>query len=588
MTHSAHPTQRSKHSRVGRGLWENWRWNAIAILAGIGAIAFGVMLLDSLFGDRNLDTNDGVLRRLELAESPEEEHVRAMACVTRKRVFDIVHPAMKRTQLLASDPEVIEAMRTCDKESATELANRLVSFSTEVDVAAIFSANGTLCGFNSVDASGKPFPAGGIESLYAKSFLERPIVSSCLRQSVTQPALEFQLHCDFTPALHNSVGLSVAYSVPVDDPDTGLRLGVVSARLWFDRLLSILPTDSRNFQAVFVSESGDVFEESVNPRGGPFPIPPEVVRNMRENLDSQGNTQQLFLWDGLAVDLALVADEATMQDGALYVLSYADAGWITQQAREDRTLAALAGGGGALLVLSILSAAWLVKQRRFNRDLALAQDASEAANHAKSDFLAAMSHEIRTPMNGVIGMVDVLMQSSLRPNQMDLARAIRTSADALLHIVGDILDFSKIEAGKLELAEQPMSIEEVVEGSCALLAPLMAKKKIQFTFFVDPAIPARVLGDPNRLRQVIVNLLSNAVKFSGGLERRGRVALRATVAQQEADRDWVEISIVDNGIGMSPSTLAQLSNPSSRAVVARCAVMGALGWGWRSRSISPP
>ena len=211
-------------------------------------------------------------------------------------------------------------------------------------------------------------------------------------------------------------------------------------------------------------------------------------------------------------------------------------------------------------------------------DLEQARCVADAASQAKSAFLATMSHEIRTPMNGVIGMVDVLTQSSLTAHQADLVNTIRDSANALLGIIDDILDFSKIEAGRLELESEPVCVVDLLEGLCNSLVPIASRKGVELTLFVAPEIPERVLSDDVRLRQVLYNLLGNAIKFSGGQPgKRGRVLVRLEVVQTTPLR--LALRIADNGIGMTPATLGQLFTPFTQAEVSTTRRYGGTGLG---------
>ncbi|MDW7565140.1 MAG: PAS domain S-box protein [Nitrosomonadaceae bacterium] len=192
------------------------------------------------------------------------------------------------------------------------------------------------------------------------------------------------------------------------------------------------------------------------------------------------------------------------------------------------------------------------------KDLDQARLEAEQANRAKSTFLAAMSHEIRTPMNGVIGMADVLQQSSLTGNQREMLDLIRESAFALLDIIDDILDFSKIEAEKFEIEREPMSVMDVMEKACGTLESLAVRNEVELFLFIDPEIPEEVLGDALRLRQVLINLINNAIKFSSGQSRRSRVSVRALLSEIGSGELVVEFRITDNGIGMNEETLGKI------------------------------
>ena len=183
--------------------------------------------------------------------------------------------------------------------------------------------------------------------------------------------------------------------------------------------------------------------------------------------------------------------------------------------------------------------------------LEAARKAAEAANRAKSAFLANMSHEIRTPMNGVVGMAELLCDTSLSEEQRLFAETIRSSGEALLVIINDILDYSKIEAERLTLRPEPFDLERTIHEVTMLLQPRAREKGIDLMIDFDMFLPTRFVGDPGRLRQVLTNLIGNAVKFT----EKGHVLTRVVGVDSDDGSQTLHVTVEDTGIGIAPEYL---------------------------------
>ncbi|MBI2424365.1 MAG: response regulator [Candidatus Hydrogenedentes bacterium] len=375
-------------------------------------------------------------------------------------------------------------------------------------------------------------------------------------------------------------------ALPLNTPVQGLlkRIDLLAALHWQWRMLSRQETEIQALRSILpaslvrLERSGHVTEYRPG-KGTPF---------LAESECGLGNhMEQLFGQDGafhIAALLPQVLDTGTPAN-CLCVREQAGAARVFEGrlARLDENSALLlireqqeAAGSAAALALhdGELRPQALALAAKLSEARAEAQRIGEAAA-ARTRYFAQLSHEIRTPLNGVIGMAEVLEESELSADQQECVEVIKLSGAALLSAANDILDFSKLEAGGLELENIRFDVRACLEGVAAILRSKAQKQGLDLSVMVHHRVPVRVLGDPSRLRQVLLNLINNALKFTPA----GEVTVGVDAAEEDAAHTRLTVTVADTGIGIAPEALGRIFDPYVQAEAATARRFGGTGLG---------
>lgn len=365
-------------------------------LAGLATIGMGVAAILSKPGEHALVGSGEMQTLLDIGRALRADIVR------------VIQPTMDRTQALARNGEVIDAIRR-GPEAAEEACNRAVTGATEIDAIALFDADGRILAINTVYTSGLPVEDERVRRVLRTDFEERDIIRSCVRSEINSPILEFQTRCDITPALFDSSGLSVAYSVPVIDPLTGEDVGVVSSRLRFERLTELTrqrTIASRTDAVEFVTDLGDYFSEEIAAGRAMPPVPRDVLAGIVAPLVRGGSDVSITQYEDDVIALFRLDSVSTLSGGGIQVMIRASREWLGEEAHLTSVahgIGRIAAGLVLIAIALLLRAVFLL--RRTSRDALRAKAATDAALAEIATYRAALDEHLILLITDVEGRI---------------------------------------------------------------------------------------------------------------------------------------------------------------------------------------
>jgi len=501
---------------------------ALTIVCGIAVLVSSIVLFSR-------ELNESMREKIDVSVKIIESEIAEMVAKARLAAFAV-----------SDNQSLSEAIINNDRESIINIANTLQTMAL-LDFSTILDSEGTVI-LRTYDHDN-----------YGDNLAGLPHIAA---------ALEGRIESYISPS--DTIRLGVMAGSPVFDENMNI-VGAVTLGLRMDTQNFAFKLKEQTGCEVTIFLNTERIASTVTGEDGRSVLGTQAAEEVSEIVLSGErffNRIQLFGKDTLAQYIPIYSanDEIV---GMVFV------GYYTQEDTEKIQIFILVGILITLLVFAVcliiaLFISKVIEQQLQNmmdkisetqEDLRIARDAAETANAAKSSFLANMSHEIRTPMNSIIGFSELAQDGDIPQKSKEYLDNIQDSAKWLLNIINDILDISKIESGKVELERIPFDLPSIFSHCQISITPKAAEKGVALYCYAEPSFGKTLLGDPIRLRQIILNLLSNAIKFTNN----GMVKLLASIVTTDADTATVHFEVKDSGIGMNPDQIARIFEPFMQA-----------------------